>query len=96
MRVVVDEDFPAWVTVLPVPPTAPDGPVVLVADQELLDPIWYRLTLPFVACGVAAATVGAWFHGEKGKQQTSVLEWMLLSVIGVIWLTLSAGIWVAR
>lgn len=68
----------------------------LSADQELLDPIWYRLTLPFVACGVAAATVGAWFHGEKGKQQTSVLEWMLLSVIGVIWLTVSAGIWVAR
>jgi hypothetical protein len=68
----------------------------LSADQELLDPIWYRLTLPFVACGVAAATVGAWFHGEKGKQQTSVLEWMLLSVIGVTWLTLSAGIWVAR
>jgi len=62
----------------------------LTADQQLLDPIWYRLTLPFVVCGLAAATVIAWFHGERGKQQTNVLEWILLSVIGVIWLAISA------
>ena len=62
----------------------------LTADQQLLDPIWYRLTLPFVACGLAAATVIAWFHGERGKQQTNVLEWVLLSVIGVIWFSISA------
>ena len=67
----------------------------LTADQQLLNPVWYRLTLPFVACGVAATTVVAWFHGEKGRQQASVLEWLLLSVIGVIWITVSAGILLA-
>ena len=48
------------------------------------------LTLPFVAAGVAATTVVAWFHGERGKQQTNVLEWILLSVIGVTWIVASA------
>ena len=67
----------------------------LTADQQLLNPVWYRLTLPFVACGLAAATVVAWFHGEKGRQQASLLEWLLLSVIGVIWLTVSAVILLA-
>ena len=46
----------------------------------------------FVACGVASATILAWFHGEAGKQKTNVLEWILLSVIGVVWLSISAWI----
>lgn len=60
-----------------------------LVDREILPGIAYRLTLPFVAAAVAAATVVAWFHGERGRQRTSVLEWVLLSVIGVIWLTIS-------
>lgn len=68
----------------------------LTADQGMLDVIWYRLTLPFVACGVAAVTVIAWFHGEKGSQQTIVLEWILLSVIGVIWIMANAWILMHR
>ena len=50
----------------------------------------FDLTLWFVGGGIAAATVVAWFHGEKGKQQTNVLEWILLSLIAVVWLTVSA------
>ena len=50
----------------------------------------FDLTLVFVGCGIGAATVVAWFHGERGKQQTNVLEWILLSLIGVVWLTVSA------
>ena len=65
-------------------------------EQQLVGQIFYRLTLPFVACGVAAATIIAWFHGERGKQQTNVLEWLLLSVIGVIWVTVSAWILLQR
>lgn len=34
----------------------------------------------------------AWFHGEKGKQEVSILEWVLVSVIGVIWL--GACVWI--
>jgi hypothetical protein len=50
----------------------------------------FDLTMWFVGGGIAAATVVAWFHGEKGKQQTNVLEWILLSLIAVAWLTVSA------
>lgn len=64
-------------------------------EMGIAPPIAYRLTLPLVACGVAAATVVAWFHGEKGRQESSVLEWILLSVIAVAWLSISAWILVA-
>ena len=50
----------------------------------------FDLSLWFVGAGIAAATVVAWFHGEKGRQQTSLLGWILLSLIGVVWLTVSA------
>lgn len=63
-----------------------------LADRGVVPDIAYRLTLPFVASAVAAATVVAWFHGERGKQQANVLEWILLSVIGVIWLTVTTWI----
>ncbi len=56
----------------------------------------FSLTLAFVGSSVAVATVMAWFHGERGKQQTNVLEWILLSLIGVIWLTVSTWILLGR
>ena len=56
-------------------------------------PDWtFDLTLPFVPAAIAGATVIAWFHGERGDQKSPVLEWILLSVIGVVWLAVSAGI----
>jgi len=58
--------------------------------------IVFLLALPFVGCAVAVANVIAWFHGERGKQEASVLEWIMLSVIGVIWITVSAGILILR
>ncbi|MDH3271981.1 MAG: serine/threonine protein kinase [Gemmatimonadota bacterium] len=61
-------------------------------EMGIAPAIVYTLTLPLVACGVMAATVIAWFHGEKGEQDSSVLEWILLSVIGVAWLTISVWI----
>jgi hypothetical protein len=67
-----------------------------LVDRNRLDPVFYDLSLPFVACGVAAATVVAWFHGERGSQEASVLEWMLLSVIAVIWIAISAWIVVGQ
>ncbi|MGB1656764.1 MAG: hypothetical protein ACPHO4_05395 [Longimicrobiales bacterium] len=68
------------------------GFVSSLIEGEILAPIAMQLTLPFAACGVAASTVVAWFHGERGKQEASVLEWMLLSVIAVIWVSVSAWI----
>ena len=67
-----------------------------LVDRGRLDQVFYDLSLPTGACGVAAATVIAWFHGEKGKQEASVLEWMLLSVIAVIWIAVSAWIVVGQ
>ncbi len=69
--------------------------VDMLVDRGTLGQIWWRLSLPFAACGFAIATVIAWFHGERGKQQTSVLEWILISVIGVIWVAISGWIFLS-
>jgi serine/threonine-protein kinase len=66
--------------------------VGLLVDMGTLGQVWWRLSLPFAACGVAAATIVAWFHGERGRQEASVLEWIMLSVITVIWIAVSAWI----
>jgi hypothetical protein len=50
------------------------------------------LSVPLALGGVAAATVITWFHGERGAQQSSALEWTLLGVIGVIWVSITAMI----
>jgi hypothetical protein len=59
------------------------------------DSLIFFLTLPFAACGVLAATIIAWFHGERGRQRASLLEWILLSLVGALWLSLSAWIVIA-
>jgi len=56
------------------------------------DPRLYSATLALMATAVALSAVIAWFHGEKGRQRTTVLEWVLLSVIGVAGLALT--IWI--
>lgn len=63
-----------------------------LADLEVLPKVAFLLTLPLAACGVMAATVIGWFHGEKGLQTSSMLEWLLLSLIGIAWLMTSAWI----
>jgi hypothetical protein len=60
------------------------------------DSLAFRLALPFVGCGVLASTVVAWFHGEKGKQEASFLEWVILGALAVVWLGLSAWIFLGR
>lgn len=63
-----------------------------LVDRGTLGQVWWELSLPFAACGVAAATIIAWFHGERGRQESSVLEWIMLSVIAVTWISVSAWI----
>ena len=31
--------------------------------------------------GFVASLVGAWFHGEKGKQRAPLIEWVLYGLI---------------
>lgn len=64
-----------------------------LVEMEVLDKDpYFLLTLPAAACGVMAATVIGWFHGEKGRQTSSMLEWLLLSLIGIAWVMTSAWI----
>lgn len=67
----------------------------VLVDMGTLAPVFFSLSLVLAIAGVAAATVVAWFHGEKGKQESSVLEWILLSLIGVVWIGVSGWIVVA-
>jgi serine/threonine protein kinase len=53
------------------------------------------LSLPLALCGVAAAIIITWFHGERGAQGSSRLEWALLGIVGVIWLTITTMILVS-
>ena len=50
------------------------------------------LSVPLALCGVAAAVVITWFHGERGEQESSRFERILLGVIGVLWVALTAWI----
>jgi len=64
----------------------------VVVGQFGADDVLRPLSVPLAVFGVAAATVITWYHGERGKQQRSRLEWILLSVIGVTWLSLTVWI----
>lgn len=59
------------------------------------DSLLFRLAVPFVGSAIVATTIIAWFHGERGKQRTNVLEWILLSLVAVIWLSLTSWILIA-
>lgn len=68
------------------------GLMAQFVEMSVVPPVAYRLTLPFVGCGIVAATTVAWFHGERGRQQASVLEWILLGIVAVVWLAISGWI----
>ncbi len=66
--------------------------VSMLVEQGTLGRIFWRLTLPLSICGVLATAVIAWFHGEKGRQEASALEYVLLAGIAVVWLGISTWI----
>jgi hypothetical protein len=71
------------------------GFVSMLVERDTLGPVWWELSLPLAACGFVASAVVAWFHGERGRQKVSPLEWVLLGLVGVVWLALSAWILIA-
>lgn len=60
-----------------------------VIDRGVLPEIVYRVLLVLYFGGLVAAVITGWFHGEKGHQNVTRLEVILLSIVGV--LTLAAG-----
>jgi hypothetical protein len=75
--------------------TAAAGWALLQGIETIFDndSLIFRLALAFVGSAIVAATVVAWFHGERGKQRMQVLEWILLGAIGVVWASIS--VWIA-
>jgi serine/threonine protein kinase len=69
--------------------------VSMLVQMGTLGQLWWDLSIPLAACGFLAAAVVAWFHGERGRQRASLLEWILLSLVGALWLSLSAWIVIA-
>lgn len=62
------------------------GLVVGLVDVGRLDPIWLEMSFPLAVCGVAAASVVAWFHAEQGEQRSTKSQWVLLSVAFILWI----------
>jgi len=68
------------------------GFVGFMREQYDTNVLWLNLSFPLAACGVLAASVVAWFHGERGQQQSSTTEWLLLGLVGIVWLSFTAWI----
>ncbi len=61
---------------------------LLPADSKLL-------TVIFSVAAVLASAVLAWFHGERGRQQAPLVEYLLLALIAAGWLVVSGWVLVA-
>lgn len=55
----------------------------------------YLASWVVAGAAVLGAAVIAWFHGEEGRQRAPVIEWILLSSIGVVGVALSLWIYLA-
>ena len=73
------------------------GGFALLQGLDLLfgnESLVFVLALPLVGCFVLATSVVAWFHGAKGRQRSSALEWILVAAIVAAWLVSTA--WLLR
>jgi serine/threonine-protein kinase len=52
-----------------------------LADRGIISEETFQNVLPFIVGGFVASLVGAWFHGEKGRQRAPLIEWVLYAVI---------------
>ena len=65
------------------------GIVDQLIDQGILPDRAYPLTLNLAVFGLLASGVVAWFHGERGRQQVTMTEKAIMSVLGVLWLAIT-------
>ncbi len=66
--------------------------LIQLADalEDMLPPKTKLLTVIFAVAAVSASAVVAWFHGERGRQRATLVEYALLGIIGLGWLVASA------
>jgi hypothetical protein len=63
-----------------------------LVESDVLPRVVYQLALVAVVTGFPAVLVGAWFHGKKGRQEFTRVEYWLFAVLALIWLAVSAFI----
>lgn len=61
-----------------------------LVERSILPEVAYRLALVSFAVGFPAVLVGAWFHGKKGRQRFSRVEYWLFGALALVWLAVSA------
>jgi serine/threonine protein kinase len=59
------------------------------AVDEYFPEAFKPLVIIFVVAAVVASAVIAWFHGQKGTQRAPAIEYVLLGLIGTVWLVVS-------
>lgn len=55
-----------------------------LADLEFISRKTFKVIMVLIVGGFVASLVGAWFHGEKGKQRAPLIEWVLYALIIVL------------
>ena len=66
--------------------------VGLLVERGILPEVGFRLVLVSVLTGLPALLLGAWFHGKKGRQEFTPVEYWLFGGLALIWLAVSAVI----
>lgn len=66
--------------------------VHMVVRLGLLPEVFFPFAIDTVLCGLAAASVVAWYHGEVGRQRVAPFEVVLLAVVGLIWVAVGIAI----
>lgn len=57
----------------------------MMVDRSWLPQSSSDLLLSFLIVGLPAATVIAWFHGEKGPQDMPRIEAWILTALALVW-----------
>lgn len=63
-----------------------------LVESDILPRVVYQLAFVAVVTGFPAVLVGAWFHGKKGRQEFTQVEYWLFAALALIWLVVSAFI----
>lgn len=61
-----------------------------LVERSILPEVAYQLILVAVVTGLPAVLIGAWFHGKRGRQRFTPLEYWLFGGLALIWLAISA------
>lgn len=63
-----------------------------LVENDVLPNEAYRLVLVAAVTGLPAVVTGAWFHGKRGRQKFTPIEYWVFGGLALIWLAVSAVI----